>query len=292
MEIEEIVEYKTFHVRNLVWLLLSEGPLNEQHTSFLLFPQQVLKQIAKRNKKYIQQLDETGELDVYMLSLKTKRLGIYAEHLLYYFFNGAPHVDLISHGHQLIREKVTIGELDFVITYEGQTYHIELAIKYFLGFPDYLSFSNWIGPSGNDRLSMKLEKVAKHQLLLMNEPEMKEVYASYDVQSYFLLKGHFFVNEQVAIPKWLNPLANRGIYMYLDDFLEHEDVRMKRFMVLQRPNWMAALSLEFSLVESEYLTEAKLKDYLKKDGAVFVKTEDNLLLFVIQKDVVFKLAEK
>jgi hypothetical protein len=281
-------QIQSFHVRNLVWLLLSEGPLNPDIEDFRLFPQELLTEMYRENEALLLNLDSSNELDNYIAQLKTKRLGIYAEHLLFFFLDRVPTIDLISHGQQLVRDKVTIGELDFVIRYKEKVYHIELAIKYFLGFENVDHFDNWIGPSGNDRLSLKLDKTLNHQLPLMQEDEMKEIYASEAIESYFLLKGRFFKRLQQKTPNWLNPLAIRGSYKFINEIVHNPDFLERKYMVLQRPDWMASLEIDFDNEKAQFLTIENILNYMEADGAVLLKSLKNEAIFVVQHHIVFQ----
>ena len=65
---------------------------------------------------------------------------------------------------QIIEDKKTIGEIDFIIENitTKQLIHMELAYKFYLFDPTISSetVNNWIGPNRNDSLKEKLEKLA------------------------------------------------------------------------------------------------------------------------------------
>lgn len=227
--------------RDLYWLLASECPLNPKVDLFRLFPEEILIDIVDQHKSYLVKLDEnTTEFQAYLTKRPTRRLGIYAERLLAFFFKDSPQINLITHNLQVIRNGETLGEIDFIIEWKGELYHIELAIKYYLGVDDLSEFKNWIGPSGNDNLAKKLDKVLTHQLALSKEPEVTDIIHNRRLSSFFFLKGKFYFNEYKQLPNWINSSAPRGKYSLLSDSTE---LLMKRcHSHILRPNWLSDLT--------------------------------------------------
>lgn len=241
LETQFLKELKHQCTRDLYWLLASPYPLNPLHSSFRLFPEDVLRDLLDQHLVFIQELDENPAEFITFLSTKpTRRLGIYAERLMAFFFRESPLVNLITHSFQLIRDGETKGEIDFIIEWKGELYHIELAVKYYLGYENLHDFNNWIGPSGNDTLGKKLERVFSRQLPLINEPEVQELIAGRPISSYLFLKGKFFCNKSIADrPTWLNPSAQRGLYYRVESALP--EFLTANHQQLIRPNWMSDL---------------------------------------------------
>ena len=61
------------------------------------------------------------------------RLGIYAEELLAFWFANAPHAELHAYNLPVFSDGQTLGAADFVVSLNQQSYHIELACKYYGG---------------------------------------------------------------------------------------------------------------------------------------------------------------
>ncbi len=102
------------------------------------------------------------------------RLGHMVEKVVAELLKSSTNYNVLYENVQIINEKKTIGEIDFIIE-EGATkkaIHLELAYKFYL-----LDFNNssdalgqWIGPNRNDSLVKKLEKLKQKQFpLLYNE---------------------------------------------------------------------------------------------------------------------------
>ncbi len=82
--------------------------------------------------------------------------------------------ELISSNLQIIKEKITLGELDFLI-FDKMTkkyLHVELVYKLYLYDPEFPSEKErWIGPNRRDSFSEKLNKLETKQFPLLKRPE-------------------------------------------------------------------------------------------------------------------------
>lgn len=227
--------------RDLYWLLSSHYPLNPNVAQFRLFPEEVLLEMVEVHKSFLVELDDCPrEFENYLTEKPTRRLGIYAERLMAFFFDHSPHINLITHSFQVIRNGETLGEIDFIIEWKGELYHIELAVKYYLGIDDLNEFKNWIGPSGNDNLALKLTKALDQQLSLAKEKEVIQLVDGRTITSYLFLKGKFYTNAAYEeLPNWMNRSASRGNYVRLSDAKELVETSSKAHLL--RPNWMSDL---------------------------------------------------
>ena len=91
------------------------------------------------------------------------RLGHLVERIVSALIKSSTNYKLLFENIQVIEDKKTIGEIDFIVTNKNtkKLTHIELAYKFYLFDPNISSepISNWIGPNRNDSLEEKLEKV-------------------------------------------------------------------------------------------------------------------------------------
>jgi hypothetical protein len=125
------------------------------------------------------------------------RLGIYAEKLLGLYFLHSDRFDLIEKNIQLIIDKRTIGEIDFIVfDYdENRLKHIELGCKFYIQMGKEIN--DWVGPNPKDNLEKKSKKLLK-QLDLSTRShsvfeDIKNRYGS-DFQREAWIKGRLFGN--------------------------------------------------------------------------------------------------
>lgn len=238
---EEIANYQQQHVKNLVWLLLSHSPIAENAIIELpQIPQLWCEQWYIENKSFLLHLDaHPAPLLELIENSRSKRMGIYAELLLGYFFEHAPSIRLLLQNYQVINQQgVTLGEIDFIIAWKEQVIHLELSIKYYLCYGAPNDFSHWIGPSGNDHLALKIEKVLNHQLPIVGSSLFRKqtnIFAS----SYLFLRGCFFSRDN-SFPAWKNPKFPYAPYFFFNEVAAIQGYLADDYCYwLPRPNWLA-----------------------------------------------------
>jgi hypothetical protein len=158
----------------------------------------------------------------FMADKNLRMLGPYFEALWEFYFLNYPGKKLIAKNLQVFSGNKTIGEFDFIYLDEatGEYRHLEVAIKYFLGFEDlnartsvnssavnsnamncsainsdgdinkvdksvndYSPMSQWLGPNANDRLDKKYIKMQEQQSQLSQTTEGKATLEKLNVLS-------------------------------------------------------------------------------------------------------------
>lgn len=102
------------------------------------------------------------------------RLGHLVEKIVAELIKSSTNYKVHYENTQLIEDKKTIGEIDFILENKNtqQLIHMELAYKFYLFDPSISSkiVNNWIGPNRNDSLREKLAKLKKKQFPLLYHP--------------------------------------------------------------------------------------------------------------------------
>lgn len=140
------------------------------------------------------------------------RLGVYAESLLAFWLDNAPHCRLLAHNLPVSDDDRTLGALDFVAKINGRLHHIELACKYYGaadGDADVLAGLNdrdtWLG---------KAEKLNSQIALAHNDNGRNALssigLAANRVISSSVLRGMLFAAQGVVWQFPLNPYAWQG----------------------------------------------------------------------------------
>ncbi len=133
---------------------------------------------------------------------KGRRIGIYFERLWHYFLQQDPAVELIAHNLPVRSEGRTLGEFDciYFCHQRGRHIHLELAVKFYLQAPDRngAQWRDWLGPSSNDRLDLKLQHLLQHQLHLGEQEESTSVLRELGIeqlQREMEVKGRLFSSD-------------------------------------------------------------------------------------------------
>ena len=151
------------------------------------------------------------------------RLGHLAERIVSQLIQLSTNYNVIYENVQVIENKKTIGEIDFIIEEIAtkQLIHVELAYKFYL-FDSTISsepLNNWIGPNRNDSLKDKLAKLKSKQFPLLHHPCSNATFNNINLnqtsQALCLLVSLFIPYEYKTN---LNPIYEKAIKGYYLDF--------------------------------------------------------------------------
>ncbi len=188
---------------------------------------------------------------------KSRFLGPYFETLWRFVIEHSQSHRLIAHGLQVIKERRTLGEFDFLVQHRTsqQIIHQEIAVKYYLGVgltagaaeshhqQDQVD-SAWFGPNSIDRLDLKLHKLIEQQIHLADRPESIEVLKNLSIATLpakqILMKGYLFqpLDGDLATPAFSHPNATLGRWLpvesinRLQDFSDH-------WAILPKLQWLS-----------------------------------------------------
>ncbi|MDK2777871.1 MAG: DUF1853 family protein [Pseudomonadota bacterium] len=153
---------------------------------------------------------------------------------------------IISHGR-------TLGELDLLTELQGQHWHFELALKFYLSREQ-----DWIGPNSRDRLFRKLRHTAEKQLQLSHQPQVSAELATagWDaLQSQAIMRGCLFYpagrQADLPLPPELNPDHWRGWWCYAAQaagLLPDGD-----WTLLTKPQWLSPALVQNGVSRDELL---------------------------------------
>ena len=158
------------------------------------------------------------ELLNFLSQLKSTRLGLRFEHLLWFWLldENYHHFKLIGHSIQIIEDKNTLGELDFLIFNQQSLAieHWEVAIKFYLAEND-LSLEHWYGLNRTDTLYRKLNHFSQKQFQF-------ESALQHQIQTrYVVLKGQLYLpdlpadhrqQQHLSLAAWINPTRRIGTW--------------------------------------------------------------------------------
>jgi hypothetical protein len=145
---------------------------------------------------------------------------------------------------QIIEDKKTIGEIDFIIQNKNtkQLIHLELAYKFYLFDPNISSnpLNNWIGPNRNDSLKEKLEKLKTKQFPLLYHNRVKATVHAIEIdavsQALCFLVSLFIPYEYKRTFSPIYEKAIRGYYVNMETF-KRLDNAMKSYYLPLKKEW-------------------------------------------------------
>ena len=254
--------WKQFHhpaVRQLAFSIASPNILSSLPTelhlrhTFNLHCNDFWQQHYKNYQVRLFELDQNPEpLLAFLAQLKSTRLGLRFEYLMWFWLQDEAFHDLrlLGHSIQIIHGRHTLGELDFLLfnTTTQQIEHWEVALKYYLAEVSY-DLQYWYGLNRTDTLQRKLNHFTEKQFQF-------ETVSQHNIQKrYAVLKGQLFlpahktqdlnyaINNLIfnhpeskvspintTIPSWINPHRNIGQWGHF--------IPQQNYYRLQRQEWI------------------------------------------------------
>lgn len=237
-------------VRDLAWCC-SSAPLLADLPSLVNTPGQQISlwpTEAMLDTGWLAELDRNPHaLLTELAQLKSTRLGIYYETLWRFYWQHHPRYRLLAHNLQVTEQGQTLGAFDFIVQEDDTLWHIETAVKFYLGVPVHPAgeWAHWIGPNCNDRLDIKMARLLDHQLPLRFSDASQAVLRALTPhdphwRSALCLQGYFFypAHHTLSAPHNAHPHHQRGRWWYLKDFLREEATHY--WMILPRHLWLSA----------------------------------------------------
>ncbi|MBL1144091.1 MAG: DUF1853 family protein [Bacteroidetes bacterium] len=201
-------------------------------------------------------IEQINQLPITCISnLNTKqRLGKYAEQLIEIYLEQIDNKQIIGKNIQLIEEKKTIGEIDFLIQSNSEDFiHLEFALKYYVKIVRNETVS-YIGPNMNDNWLNKIKKLKNHQIQLTDKYTalLPLAFQKIKFQKRILVLGQIFDYNQLNQTNWAIPI--KGLSQ-LNEFATYFTIMPNRL------NWIFPFREEHELI-----TFSELKNKLKHIG--------------------------
>lgn len=187
-------------------------------------------------------LDLSAELD---FPLPTNvRLGHLAEKVVSELIKLSTNYNVLYENVQVIEDKRTVGEIDFIIEEikTRQVIHVELAYKFYLYDPSLSSepINNWIGPNRNDSLKEKVAKLKSKQFPLLYHDCAKSAFEDIEIseasQALCLLVSLFIPYEYKLALSPIYEKAIKGYYLNLEAFASLDN-SAKTYYIPSKKEW-------------------------------------------------------
>lgn len=196
-------------------------------------------------------IDEIQDFDFTKLNVRDNlTLGVRIERFFEFYIQQFKNYDLIKNNIQIINNKQTLGELDFIL-YDKKTQkylHVEHVYKFYL-YDDSIKneIDRYIGPNRNDTLTKKLAKLKDKQFPLLYKDETQEYLDGLDINTIeqrICLKGNIFVPLHLLgknIPI-INSSCVRGFYISREEFVIQERYKKFEYFLPSRDDWVSDCS--------------------------------------------------
>ncbi len=219
-------------------------------------------------------------------------LGKRAERFLKFYLNSSNKYRIALENFQLIENKKTLGEIDFIVEDKNtnQHLHIELSYKFYLFDPQLKpkGISQWIGPNKNDSLVQKMEKLKNKQFPLLQHTALTKTLQGKGIQVKKIkpracFKAQLFVPFESSFQGFenINPAAIRGYYCTWQEFLENHHTA-EGYFVPNKKEWLRApeTQTEWHSLEA-VIPEIRTLISQKKSPLVWIKLREETQSFFI-----------
>ena len=182
----------------------------------------------------------------HLANLKNKKLGSVFEGLISFWLSISPNYQEKLNNIQIIEDKHTYGELDFIIEEitTGKIIHLEVAVKFYLGSEPLADPYRWFGTTTKDQLGKKIDHLKNHQTQLTKKypNQLKQYFTETIDERHCIIKGRLFYPENSnSSPQNLALASNhlRGCWCYVDS-----TQNLSTLIKINKSHWLAEFSNE------------------------------------------------
>ena len=232
---------------------------------------------------------DLDNLNIENINIKGKLpLGKRIEYFFEHCINLSSRYDLLAKNIQIIKNKNTLGEIDFILfdNNENCFKHVEVVYKYYLYD---MSFENeldrYIGPNRNDTLVKKLQKLKDKQLPLLFENSTKEHLPQIDfnnIKQEVCFKGNIYLPFYQKDLNLMFQDSVKGYFLSYNEFITDEYFKTCKFKIPHRYDWVNFILSE--IISVSYHEAVKLIEYFlkyEKSPLVCIEKEEKYIpLFI------------
>ncbi len=263
-------------------MLAQENKL--QYWGFLRIPQ--LWNNSKISHFQPFQLLEEGteqDLDYDEILPENTLLGKRAERFFSYYIQHHDRYELLVENLQIIQNKTTVGELDFVLHdhKKDEILHVELVCKIYL--QEEPNKNKWIGPNRKDGLQEKLSKLQNKQFPLLYQPFTQKILLGLginpsEIHQQLCFKALLFVYKHNDYPytnDHINSNCIVGWWIYLREF-EAKRYKKASFFIPQKKNWFVNPMFHSEWYSFEVIKKEIIQHHKNKNAPLcWMKKKDN-----------------
>ncbi len=212
------------------------------------------------------------------------RLGKQIESFVEFQLKNVPNLTLLQSNLQIINNKRTLGEMDFLFKLNNEPVHLEVVYKFYLYNPLVGSseLDHWIGPNNKDCLVYKLEKLKNKQLPLLFKPETQPYLDEFNLSAHTIQQMVYF-KAQLFTPyqsnktdyKYINEACIQGFYITIDQL---HDFKQYGFFLPRKHDWISPILLDLEWLDySAFNTQIELCKQNKQAPLCWLKSPEGKL---------------
>jgi len=245
-------------VANLAWCINSASLLNAS-----AFPQAEVLQAdwcENESAELLYALDAAPDALIRAVQPQTealrrdnrpKWLGKQFEDYIAFWLSNHPDFQLVARNAVVSNNLRTIGEFDFLYRdlRRERTFHLEVACKFYLSVRNTSAAAGFIGPSGLDRLDLKVEKL-NTQLQLATSAEGSTALKTLDFNKpdrQVLVKGYIFHHYtnlfRAVAPRGATRDYCAGWYMFANEAADRFRDEAK-WLPLPKSDWLSSVHIQ------------------------------------------------
>lgn len=216
---------------------------------------------------------------------KNLRLGNRVEYLFEYILIQMPNIDVVAKSIQIVENKITLGELDFIVfdKLKNEFIHIEIANKFYLYDANINEEKKrWIGPNRTDSLVEKCRKLEEKQFPLLENKTTQNQLKTLGID-VFNIKQALHFKAQLFVPlhlkNYIFPLVKaeniKGYFVNLKQFKQAE-FKNYQYFIPEKQDWFSEpknVEVWFTFLEIQDSISLHFKE--EKSPLIWVKKNKN-----------------
>ncbi|WP_037321487.1 DUF1853 family protein [Salegentibacter sp. Hel_I_6] len=208
-------------------------------------------------------------------------MGKRVERFFEWIIRQNPRYKLLAENIQISRNKITLGELDFLLKdlITQKAIHIEMVYKFYVYDPSFsVEMQRWIGPNRKDTFLQKSQKLKEKQFPLLFNNETKDLLDSLGLTPLEILqkscfKANLFVPKQLQEQQFphINNKCIVGTWLHFKDF---KDIAYRNFQFYapKKQDWpILPKHGDTWFNHSEIITQIEISFERKKAPLIWMK---------------------
>lgn len=202
------------------------------------------------------------------------RLGKLVERFVSEEFKEHPNIEILAENIQIQRQKLTLGELDCLLLFNGEPVHLEIIYKFYLYDPNVgeTELDHWIGPNRRDSLVQKITKLSEKQLPLLYNPQTAGVLEELGLKPETMLQRVCF-KAQLFLPldykEPITVLNPHTVYGYYVHFKEMDRFNSCKIYIPRKHDWLITPHPVVDWMNFESAKQ-RLSEFYKEESAPLV----------------------